>query len=81
MGEAGGQHAGLAGAGAGEDQHRPVERLDRGALLGVQLVEVALGALPNPERTRGDTARLRAPGGSSPGIWARDKGCPDIGGL
>ena len=59
MGDAGGEHAGLAGAGAGEHQHRPVQRLDREPLLGVQLVEVALGALPDPERARGDAARLR----------------------
>jgi hypothetical protein len=33
MGDARGQHAGLAGAGAGQHQHRAVERLDRLALL------------------------------------------------
>ena len=36
MGEARGQHPGLAGARAGEHQQRPVQRLDGGALLGVQ---------------------------------------------
>ena len=36
----------------------PVERLDREALLGVELVEVGSGALP-AERARGDAARLR----------------------
>ena len=44
MGDAGGQHAGLADAGAGEHQHRPVERLDRAALLGIEPVEI--GAAP-----------------------------------
>ncbi len=40
MGEAGGQHPGLAGAGAGEHQQRPVDGLDGRALLGVQAGEV-----------------------------------------
>ena len=40
MGEAGGQHAGLAGAGAGEHQQRAVHGLDGFALLGVQAREV-----------------------------------------
>ena len=40
MGDARGQHARLAGAGAGQHQHRPVERLDRRALLGIEPVEI-----------------------------------------
>ena len=36
VGDARRQHAGLAGAGAGQHQHRTVERLDRLALLGVE---------------------------------------------
>ena len=40
MGDAGGQHAGLADAGAGEHQHRPVERLDGCALFRVQPLEI-----------------------------------------
>ena len=37
MGEPGGQHPGLAGAGAGQHQQRAVDRLDHGgALLGVE---------------------------------------------
>ena len=40
MGDARGQDARLAGAGAREHQHRPVQRLDRRALLGVQPVEI-----------------------------------------
>ena len=43
MGDARGQHARLAGAGAGEHQHRAVERLDRLALLGVQPGEIGRG--------------------------------------
>ncbi len=34
------QHARLAGAGAGQHQHRAVERLDGGALLGIEHVEI-----------------------------------------
>jgi hypothetical protein len=36
MGDAGGQHAGLAGAGAGQHQNRAVERLDGVALLRIE---------------------------------------------
>ncbi len=39
-GEPGGQHAGLAGAGAGEHQHRPVDRLDGPALRVIEAAEV-----------------------------------------
>ena len=39
--EARGQHPGLAGAGAGQHQERPVRRLDRRALLRVEAVEIA----------------------------------------
>ena len=40
MGDAGGQHAGLAGAGAGQHQHRAVERFDRFALFRVEAGEI-----------------------------------------
>ena len=50
VGDAGGQRPGLAGAGAGEHQHRAVERLDGGALGGVEVVEVG-------RRPRGGGAR------------------------
>ena len=40
MGDAGRQHPCLADARAGENEHRPVERLDRGELLGVQPLEI-----------------------------------------
>ena len=51
VGDARRQHARLAGAGAGQHQHRAVERLDRLALLRVQAREIG----------RRDTARARAP--------------------
>ena len=54
MGDAGGEHARLAGAGAGEHQHRPLGRLHRGALLGVQLVEPRRAA--RAHRPRGNAA-------------------------
>ena len=44
MGDAGGQHARLAGAGAGQHEHGPVGRLDRAALLRVEAVEIGPGA-------------------------------------
>ena len=40
VGNAGGQHARLAGAGAGQHQHGPIERLDGGPLLGVEVGQV-----------------------------------------
>ena len=47
MGDAGGEHARLAGAGAGQHQHRPVERLDRLALLGIERIEIMAGTTPH----------------------------------
>ena len=41
MGDAGRQHPRLADACAGEHQHRPVERLDRATLLGIEPDEIA----------------------------------------
>ena len=51
--DAGRQHARLAGAGAGQHQHRAVEGLDREPLLGVEVVEIgeAAARLP-PSRAR-----------------------------
>ena len=40
--DARGQHPGLAGAGAGQHQHRAVQRLDRLPLLGVEVGEIAM---------------------------------------
>jgi hypothetical protein len=56
MGDAGGQHAGLAGAGAREHQQRPVEGLDRLALLGVERGEPRGGR--GGHGARGDAARV-----------------------
>ena len=41
MREPGRQHAGLAGAGAGEHQQRPVHAFHRGTLFRVQAIEIA----------------------------------------
>ena len=54
VGDPRGQHAGLAGAGAGQHQNRAVQRLDRIALFGIEAVEI-LRAGRGP-RTRGDAA-------------------------
>ncbi len=43
MGDAGGEHARLAGAGAGEHEKRAIQRLHRLALLGVQRFEIGNG--------------------------------------
>ena len=40
MGDAGGEHARLAGAGPGQHKHGPFKRLDGGALLGIEHVEI-----------------------------------------
>ena len=40
VGDARRQHACFAGAGAGENQHRPVERFDGRPLLGIEAVEI-----------------------------------------
>ena len=49
-----GQHAGLAGAGAGQHQHRAVQRFDRLALLGIEPVEIVRAR--RRARTRGNAA-------------------------
>ena len=43
MRDARGQHARLAGPGTGENQNRPVERLDRVALLGIEPGQIGRG--------------------------------------
>ncbi len=52
--DARGEHARLAGARAGEHQHRPLGGLHREALLGIQLVEII--ARPRAHRPRGHAA-------------------------
>ena len=56
VGDAGGQRLGLAGAGAGEDEDRAVERLDGGALGRVEVVEVGRG--PRRHGAGGEGRRL-----------------------
>ena len=59
VGDAGGEHAGLAGAGAGKHEQGTVERLDRFALLGVERVEVMPWAPPHGTgRKRGLSSAL-----------------------
>ena len=60
MGEPGGQRRGLAGAGAGEHQHRPVERLDRRALRRVQVVEIGRGRAAIARADSGRSAASKA---------------------
>ena len=55
--DARGEHAGFAGSRAGQHQHRPVQRLHRFPLLGVEVGEIGRSA--GPERTRGNAARNR----------------------
>ncbi len=52
MSNAGRKHARLAGPGAGQHQHRAVERLDGGALLGIESPEIIrnVGKPPGPLR-------------------------------
>jgi hypothetical protein len=56
VGETSGQHPGLAGAGAGEDQDRPVERFHRLALGGVEVGEI--GHVPIACRRQSFGARI-----------------------
>ena len=57
VGDAGGQHARLAGAGAGQHQHGAVQRHDSVALLGIEPGEILRGR--RGARTRGDAASGR----------------------
>ena len=59
VGDAHGEHAGLAGAGAGQHQHRAVERLDREPLLGIKAGEIGRAAARRGAGARGDAARRR----------------------
>lgn len=59
MGDARGEHARLAGTGAGKHEQRPVERLDRLALLGVQAGEIGGIAHHGGAGTRGQSTAFR----------------------
>ena len=54
MGDAAGQHARLAGAGAGQHQHRTIQRFHRLALLGIEAGEILRGR--SRPGARGDAA-------------------------
>ena len=78
VGDAHGQHAGFAGAGAGQHQHRAVERLDREPLLGIEPGEIGR-ARRRRAGARGNAAG-RGPGGvgscgSKPCFSGSAKGC------
>ena len=62
VGDARGQHAGLAGAGAGQHQNRAVQRLDRLALLGIEAVEILRGRPPPAHARRCRQPRAGARG-------------------
>ena len=64
VGDAGGEDARLAGARAGQHQHRAVERFDRLALLGVKPLQI--GRLGHGARARGNAVR-RGCGGRGAG--------------
>ena len=59
VGDAHGEHAGLAGAGAGQHQHRAVERLHRLALLRIEPGEIGRATARRGAGARGDAARRR----------------------
>ena len=68
MRDPGGQDARLADARPGENENRPVERLDRAPLLLVQAVEVRIVLRATNERSRvGSVARRRRRDGGRPG--------------
>ena len=56
VGDAHGEHARLAGAGAGQHQHRAVERLDRQPLLGIEPGEIGRAAARRRARPRRNAA-------------------------
>ena len=59
MRNAGGEHARLAGAGAGQHQHGTIQRLHRLALLGIEAVEITCPAVRRGPRARGNAAGSR----------------------
>ena len=80
MRDARGQHPRLAGSGAGQHQHRAVQRLDRKLLLGVQPRQIRCAgtrrhrACGNAARRRGGR-RCRGEGIAFDGL-SQDRACP-----
>ena len=75
--DARGQHARFAGAGPGQHQHRPVQRLDRLPLLGIKVSEIgapaackAPAAMPPALGVGGNVSSLR---GSGSGMGSSDQ--------
>ncbi|MCY1499457.1 hypothetical protein D9M68_334750 [compost metagenome] len=68
VGDAGRQHAGLAGAGTGKHEHGTVKRFDRLGLFRVEageIIRARLGAIARSHGARGNTAG----GGDTSGGW------------
>jgi hypothetical protein len=72
VGDAGGQHARLAGAGAGQHEDRALGGLDGAALLLVQAFQIGRrpGLLAGRHGARGDAGRLAARRSRGPGLVA-----------
>ncbi len=66
VGDAGGQHARLAGAGAGQHEHGALGGLDGQPLLGVQPFEIARLAIVAVARSHGARGNAARPGGPGP---------------
>ena len=74
MRDPGGQHARLADAGAGENEHRPVQRLDRALLLVIQSIEIRrIGVRATDKRPRASSVG-RAAARQPPARMFRDAG-------
>ncbi len=78
VGDARGQNPGLAGAGAGEDEHRPVDSLDRLALFRVEPVEIRRGGREAAGAV-GDPAGFGAKPSGSPRAGAGGNGSSSNG--
>jgi hypothetical protein len=78
MGDAGGQHARLAGAGAGEHQDRAFERFDGFGLLGIEAIEIIrpLAATAGRHGAGGDAAGDGACGDGATGCRSPRCGRP-----
>jgi hypothetical protein len=77
MGDAGGQNPGLAGAGAGQNQHRALDAFDRIGLLGIEAREIVRRrpcGVAGGHGARGNSATRGAGcGGAGCGIFVAEK--------